>query len=103
MDAGGEIVATMLGVVENGAIRKVKEIVGEDALGEFYGTMTDYLGFERGDGEYKVMGMAPFGDASKINFDHILWWDEKQKTYKSNHRYVWAARPERFRLDKVVA
>jgi len=103
IDAGGEITSTLLGQVQNGHIEKIKEIVSEDSLGNFYSTMTDYLGFDRGDGEYKVMGMAPYGDPEKINFDHILWWDEKKKSFRCNDEYIWVIRPNRYRVEKIYS
>lgn len=36
-----------------------------NSLGMFYSTMTAYLGFKPNEGEYKVMGLAPYGDPSK--------------------------------------
>lgn len=103
IDAGGEISSTVLGTVYEGAMTKVKEIVAPDSLGDFYSTITDYLGFNRGDGEYKVMGMAPYGDASKVNFDHIIWWDERRGTFHCHDDYVWVTRDKRPRLDKVYS
>ena len=35
------------------------------SLGMFYSTMTSYLGFKPNEGEYKVMGLAPYGNAEK--------------------------------------
>ena len=103
IDGGGEITSTLIGAAEGKTMRKIKEIVAPDSLGNFYSTMTDYLGFDREDGEYKVMGMAPYGDAKKANFDHILWWDEAKKTYHCNDDYVWVKRSLRYRLDKVYS
>jgi len=103
IDAGGELVSTLLGYANQEGIFKVKEIVAPDSLGDFYATMTDYLGFERGDGEYKVMGMAPFGDPSKIDLKHIIRWDDKRKTYHCNDDYVWVNRSKRFRVEKVYS
>ena len=103
IDAGGEITSTLIGYSENGNIKKIKEIIGDDSLGNFYSTMTDYLGFNRGNGEYKVMGMAPFGDAKKIKLDHVLWWKKFRKTYKCSDDYVWAIRPDRARIDKIYS
>ncbi|MFA5038996.1 MAG: carbamoyltransferase C-terminal domain-containing protein [Candidatus Omnitrophota bacterium] len=103
IDGGGEIVSTMIGTGQGQSIRKIKEIIAPDSLGNFYSTMTEYLGFEREDGEYKVMGMAPFGDAWKANLDHILWWDDQRKTYRCHDEYVWVPRSKRARLDKVYA
>lgn len=103
IDGGGEITSTLLACAQNGAIKKIKEIVAPDSLGNFYSTLTDYLGFQREDGEYKVMGMAPYGDSSKANFDHIIWWDESNKTYHCNDDYVWVKRTLRSRPDKVYS
>jgi len=72
IDTGGEITATMLAKARGNKITKIKEIIAPDSLGAFYSTLTDYLGFRRGDGEYKVMGMAPYGDSEKFNFDYIV-------------------------------
>jgi carbamoyltransferase len=33
--------------------------------------MTEYLGFEMLDGEFKVMGMAPYGDPTKYDFSRL--------------------------------
>ena len=103
MDTGGEISSTLLGSAKNREIHKIKEITNPDSLGAFYATMTDYLGFKRGNGEYKLMGMAPYGEQSKINFDHIIWWNDKKKTYKCNCDYVWVRRHKRVRPDKVYS
>jgi carbamoyltransferase len=103
IDAGGEITSTLLGYGSNRGIHKIKEIIAPDSLGDFYSTMTDYLGFKRGNGEYKLMGMAPFGEASRMDFDCIIWWDEKKKIYRCNDDYVWVQRYKRFRRDKVYS
>ena len=103
IDAGGEIVSTLLGQANGKAIVKIKEIVAPDSLGDFYATMTDYLGFDRGDGEYKVMGMAPYGDASKVDISHIINWDTRKKTYHCNDDYVWVNRSLRATVEKVYS
>ena len=35
------------------------------SLGLFYSAMTSFLGFKPNNGEYKLMGLAGFGDSSK--------------------------------------
>ncbi|HQJ16187.1 MAG TPA: carbamoyltransferase C-terminal domain-containing protein [Candidatus Omnitrophota bacterium] len=103
IDAGGEITATLMGYADHRGIVPTKQIIAPDSLGDFYSTMTDYLGFERGDGEYKVMGMAPFGAPSKCSIDHIIRWDDRKKTFHCNDDYVWVNRSLRARLDKVYS
>ena len=39
--------------------------------------MTEYLGFEMLDGEFKVMGMAPYGDPHKYDLSRLLHYDER--------------------------
>ncbi|MDD5775881.1 MAG: carbamoyltransferase C-terminal domain-containing protein [Candidatus Omnitrophica bacterium] len=103
IDAGGEIVSTLMGHADRDGIFKLKQIIAPDSLGDFYATMTDYLGFDRGDGEYKVMGMAPFGDTSRCSIDHIIRWDDHQKSFHCNDEYVWVNRSMRSRVDKVYS
>jgi len=43
----------------------VKELGFPHSMGLFYSALTAYLGFEVNDGEYKVMGLAPFGDPTR--------------------------------------
>ncbi|MFQ5681429.1 MAG: carbamoyltransferase [Candidatus Omnitrophota bacterium] len=101
IDGGGEITATLLAAAQGNHIRKIKEIIAPDSLGNFYSTLTDYLGFCRQDGEYKVMGMAPYGETSRVDFGRIIYW--KNGCYHCNDDYVWVARNRRARPDKVYS
>lgn len=103
IDGGGEIVATFLGKAKNNQIKVIKEIIAPDSLGNFYSTITDYLGFQRENGEYKVMGMAPYGNPDKVNFENIISWDNQRNQYFCNDDYVWVRRKKRFRVDKVYS
>lgn len=71
IDGKGEYATTFFGYGENGRIHKIKEFYDPDSLGGLYGAITEYLGFEMLDGEYKVMGMAPYGDPGKYDFSQL--------------------------------
>jgi carbamoyltransferase len=71
IDGKGEYATTFFGYGENGVIHKLKEFIEPDSLGGLYGAITEFLGFEMLDGEYKVMGMAPYGDAAKYDFSRL--------------------------------
>jgi carbamoyltransferase len=43
-----------------------------DSIGLLYSTFTAFLGFEVNEGEYKVMGMAPYGDARYLDELHRI-------------------------------
>ena len=77
IDGKGEYATTFFGYGENGKIHKIKEFYDPDSLGGMYGAITEYLGFEMLDGEFKVMGMAPYGDASKYDLSRLVEFDGK--------------------------
>ncbi|UCD15931.1 MAG: carbamoyltransferase [Candidatus Omnitrophota bacterium] len=103
MDGSGEFTATLLAKAEKGKIVPIKEICVPDSLGLFYSTLTEYLGFKSNNGEYKVMGMAPYGDPCKVNLDGVVTWDDKRGVYRCNDKYVWVNRRLRFRPDKMYS
>ena len=71
IDGKGEYATTFFGWGENGRIHKIKEFFDPDSLGGLYGALTEYLGFDMLDGEFKVMGMAPYGDPTKYDFSRL--------------------------------
>ncbi|MDX2506144.1 MAG: carbamoyltransferase [Gammaproteobacteria bacterium] len=86
IDGKGEYATTFFGYGENGKIHKIKEFYDPDSLGGVYGAMTEYLGFEMLDGEFKVMGMAPYGNPDKYDFSRLIDFDGKD--FKVNTQLV---------------
>lgn len=64
-DGMGETQSTTIAVGKGNTIEIVKEIPSLHSLGILYGLFTLYLGFKMGSDEYKVMGLAPYGDPSR--------------------------------------
>ena len=62
MDGVGEYETTSWGVGNGTSIRKLGSASLPNSIGLFYSAMTAFLGFEVNEGEYKVMGMAAFGE-----------------------------------------
>jgi carbamoyltransferase len=61
VDGVGEWTTTALGIGEGDSCRLTDEIRFPHSLGLLYSAFTAFLGFEVNEGEYKVMGMAPYG------------------------------------------
>lgn len=61
VDGVGEWTTASVGIGKGTEIKLVKEIRFPHSLGLLYSAFTAFLGFEVNEGEYKVMGMAPFG------------------------------------------
>ncbi|MDP8246175.1 MAG: carbamoyltransferase [Candidatus Hinthialibacter antarcticus] len=66
VDAVGEWACTSIGVGEGNQIRLMKEQHFPHSLGLFYSAMTQYLGFAVNFDEYKVMGLAPYGEPKYV-------------------------------------
>jgi carbamoyltransferase len=76
IDGKGEYATTFFGYGENGKIHKIKEFYDPDSLGGMYGAITEYLGFEMLDGEFKVMGMAPYGDPKRYDLSRLARFED---------------------------
>ena len=61
MDGVGEWTTTSLAIGQGNQLEVVKEIHFPHSLGMLYSAMTYYTGFKVNSGEYKVMGLAPYG------------------------------------------
>jgi carbamoyltransferase len=86
IDGKGEYATTFFGYGENGKIHKIKEFYDPDSLGGMYGALTEYLGFEMLDGEFKVMGMAPYGNPKRFDFSRLI--ECKDGEFRVNNKLV---------------
>ena len=67
MDGVGEWATTSVGIGRNRQIDMLKEIHFPHSLGLLYAAFTYYTGFKVNSGEYKVMGLAPYGEPRYAN------------------------------------
>ena len=88
IDGKGEYATTFFGWGENGKIHKIKEFYDPDSLGGLYGALTEYLGFEMLDGEFKVMGMAPYGDAARYDFSRLAKFENGELIINTDYANV---------------
>jgi len=74
MDGVGEWATTSLAIGKANHLEITKEIHFPHSLGLLYSSFTYYLGFKVNSGEYKVMGLAPYGEPkyAQLIFDNLL-------------------------------
>ena len=74
MDGVGEWATASYGVGRGSDIQLLKEMRWPDSLGLLYSAFTYYTGFKVNSGEYKVMGLAPYGEPKYVQliFDHLM-------------------------------
>jgi carbamoyltransferase len=61
VDGVGDWPTTTYGAGKGAHLERFEQVDFPDSLGFFYSAITSYLGFEVNEGEYKVMGLAPYG------------------------------------------
>ncbi len=74
MDGVGEWTTTSAAIGEGNEIRIFKEIHFPHSLGLLYSAITYYIGFKVNSGEYKVMGLAPYGEPrfKDLMLEHLI-------------------------------
>jgi carbamoyltransferase len=66
MDGVGEWATTSVAIGKGNNLEVIKEIHFPHSLGLLYSAMTYYTGFKVNSGEYKVMGLAPYGEPKYV-------------------------------------
>ena len=67
MDGVGEWATASIGVGKGNELDLVRELRWPDSLGLLYSAFTYYTGFKVNSGEYKVMGLAPYGEPKYVS------------------------------------
>lgn len=109
LDGVGEWATTVTGVAKGKKIRLEKEIRFPHSLGLLYSTITSFLGFSVNESEYKVMGLAAFGDPSvfreqfrtlvQTNDDGSFALNMKYFDFVAGERMYSSAMADLFKID----
>jgi carbamoyltransferase len=104
IDGVGEWCTASIGLGEKGSIKILKEMEFPHSVGLLYSAFTYYLGFTVNSGEYKLMGLAPYGnplakethdfadlikkDIVDIKEDGSIWLNQDYFNYATGLRMV---------------
>jgi carbamoyltransferase len=87
VDGVGEWATATIGIGRGTDVRILREIRFPHSLGLFYSAFTAFLGFEVNEGEYKVMGMAPFGTPRHVDEVRKLLRVDDEGGFELDMRY----------------
>jgi carbamoyltransferase len=65
IDGMGEAHSATIYKADDNQIEKLEEITAKDSIGILYSVITLHLGFDFNSDEYKIMGLAPYGDPAR--------------------------------------
>ncbi|MFV0269742.1 MAG: carbamoyltransferase [Draconibacterium sp.] len=104
IDGVGEWATASISHGKNGTIKLIKELNFPHSVGLLYSAFTYYLGFTVNSGEYKLMGLAPYGNPASeetlrfieqikqhlvtIHDDGSIWLNQKYFNYASGLKMV---------------
>ena len=88
MDGVGEWATASIGIGHDNEIELIQELRWPDSLGLLYSAFTYYLGFKVNSGEYKVMGLAPYGEPCYVDTIYSELMDLKEDgSFRLNQKY----------------
>lgn len=87
VDGVGEWTTSEFGTYDQNKIKKINKILFPNSLGILYSAFTEYLGFEVNEGEFKVMGLASFGEPLYIDKIEKLFLHRNEKSFEINMDY----------------
>lgn len=102
IDGVGEWVTTTYGYGNEGKISNIDEVNFPHSIGLLYATITSFLGFKVNSGEYKVMGLAPYGELSFVDKIKSLILMEGEGHYTLKMEYFDFINGERMYSDKLI-
>ena len=96
MDGVGEWATTSVGLGSGNRLSIVREIHFPHSLGLLYSAFTYYTGFKVNSGEYKVMGLAPYGEPryAQTILDHLLDLKEDGSFHLNLEYFDYCGRPD---------
>ena len=71
IDGVGEWATTTIGYAKDNQIKIIKELHFPHSLGLLYSAFTYYTGFRVNSGEYKLMGLAPYGNSASAQLKYF--------------------------------
>lgn len=87
VDGVGEWSTTTFGKAKDDAIEIFEEVHFPDSLGLLYGAITSFLGFKVNGGEYKVMGLAPYGKPAYVDQIRQMIDSKENGQFELNMKY----------------
>lgn len=102
VDGVGEWATATYGKGKGPQLELFEEVHFPDSLGLLYSTITGYLGFRVNSGEYKVMGLAPYGKPLYVDKIHSLLQSKPEGQFRLDMSYFDYIRGDKMFSEKLI-
>ncbi|MGB3469006.1 MAG: carbamoyltransferase [Cyclobacteriaceae bacterium] len=102
VDGVGEWATTTYGKGDGTKLEILEEVNFPDSIGMLYSTLTSFMGFKVNSGEYKVMGLAPYGEPKFVEQVREMITLKENGQYELNMKYFDFLKGERMYSDEIV-
>ena len=85
-DGSGDGISTRISVSNNNQIKTLDEYQRPNSLGIYYTAFTQLCGFQKDKDEYKIMGLAAYGNPTKFNLEEVLSFSNGR--YQLNEKFL---------------
>lgn len=90
-DGQGDGISATVSIFRYGLLKRIAATSVDSSLGFFFLYITQYLGLNQMEDEYKVMGLAPYAKPEHANraydiLKELIWLDKRNLVFKSKYR-----------------
>lgn len=86
MDNSGDGISLQIAVGKGNNLDVIKRFARPNSLGLFYSLLTQFCGFVKDGDEYKLMGLAAYGDKTRYDFSWLISFEKEE--LKLNTDYI---------------
>jgi carbamoyltransferase len=86
LDGSGDGVSTRVSLAKDNNIEIIKDFARPQSFGLYYSAFTQFCGFKRDSDEYKLMGLAAYGNPNTYDLSEFLYYDSG--SYRLNTKFL---------------
>jgi carbamoyltransferase len=101
IDNSGDGVSLQVSKGYKNKITVLKRFERPNSLGYFYSIITQYCGFTKDSDEYKLMGLAAYGDKTKFDFSWLLSFEENELSLHTDYIKILPPKSPGFHRDEM--
>ena len=102
MDNSGDGISLQIATGLGSSIEVVKRFERPNSLGLFYSMLTQFCGFTKDSDEYKLMGLAAYGDKTKYDLSWLIGLDNGELTINTTYINAVAPKAPSLHRDEMI-